>query len=1348
MRHTTLLLALLFFCGTSNAQVTITQNDMPHAGDALVRTRAFPNPLLNYTNTGPNSTWNYTNLTALGQDTRDHATVGSTSIVYSVVYADIFLNPNRANHVTEGVDIPFYELLPIENPYTFYFRSSSVYRKVGYGAEVAGIPLPITMDQQDVIYQLPLNFGNTSTSNSAYDVDVPELAYYGYRQVRNNVVDGWGTVNTPAGSFNALRVKTTIAGRDTIQVDLLSLGFAIERPVITEYKWLSPGFRVPVLQINTVNILGVEAITEVFFFDEERSLTVDQPLALELCPGQSLPVDYTSTGVFNPGAFLVAGNQFRVQLSDANGSFAAPVAIGSVTATTSGTINATIPANTPAGSGYRIRLVSTNPAFTGPDNGADITIGATPQAQAQADGPATFCEGGSVVLNAAADPAYSYQWQVDGVALVGANGPSVEASTSGNYQVVVTTACGSATSEAIAVAVDPLPTHALVPPDNLFTCAGEPVTFGSTDLSGLDGLAYQWLLNGDPIDGAVQAEWSTAVAGAYALQVTDPQTSCVFTTAEAELVVEEVPAPVVLAEGPTTFCAGGDVLLQADAQPGSTYQWSLDGASLAGTDGAELTATEPGAYTVVAISENGCPSPASESVVVAVNPLPAVPTVVASAPTTLCAGDELTLLATGDADVAWQWTLAGEPIPGADQPELTVSATGAYSVIATNAFGCQAAAAEAVDVLVETLPVAPAVVAADEVTFCAGSAVTLVATAAPGLTITWSVDGVAIPGATGAQYQAGEAGTYTAVAVSTAGCSSATSNAVVVEVLPAPPAPVALADGPTTFCAGGQVALNASGAPGSAFSWSLDGAAIQGAGGSGYVALASGAYTVVAIDASGCVSEPSAPVVVEVVPLPAAPVVTALDPTTFCAGGTAVLEAAAEDGTTLQWSLNGEAIAGADQAQLEVATAGAYSVTATNVTGCVSAGSWPAIINVLPVPAAPALSASGATSFCDGGEVTLSAQAEPGTALQWSVDGLAIDGATGSDLLVTTTGGYSVTATDANGCSATSAIATVLVNPVPAPVSLNATTPTTVCEGGSVTLVAGIAPGISYTWYVDGELLEGVSSQTYAASVGGSYTVVAISGDNCVAGPSEAITVTVEPAPDAPQITLTESPEFCEGSSTTLVAVAAGGVQYQWTLNGQPVAGAVQAQYTVSSAGQYSLVITDANGCSAEALAGVTVTVNALPPAPVISQEVDVLSASGNGPFQWFLNGEPVAGATSAQLTVTENGVYTVSTTSAEGCVAESDPFTVSNVGVDELTSAAFTVFPNPSNGQFNLRMAVAPRQGAYYTVHDATGRLVKQGGLVQLLTVIDLPDALTGMYFLQVVNGEVGATQRLMVTR
>lgn len=91
-----------------------------------------------------------------------------------------------------------------------------------------------------------------------------------------------------------------------------------------------------------------------------------------VCAGGTLTVPFTATGSFD------AGNIFTAQLSDATGSFNAPVTIGSLASGTSGSIVCTIPPGTPPGAGYRVRVVSSAPVVAGSVGPVDITISSAP----------------------------------------------------------------------------------------------------------------------------------------------------------------------------------------------------------------------------------------------------------------------------------------------------------------------------------------------------------------------------------------------------------------------------------------------------------------------------------------------------------------------------------------------------------------------------------------------------------------------------------------------------------------------------------------------------------------------------------------------------------------------------------------------------------------------------------------------------------------------------------------------------------------------------------------------------------------------------------------------------------
>jgi hypothetical protein len=115
------------------------------------------------------------------------------------------------------------------------------------------------------------------------------------------------------------------------------------------------------------------------YVSKAQTITTSPILITEYCGGANITVDYTITGTFG------GSNVFTAQLSNASGSFSSPLTIGQVISLTSGSILATIPANTGLGLGYRIRVVGSSPLIPGSDNGTDLKINPIPTANAGLD---------------------------------------------------------------------------------------------------------------------------------------------------------------------------------------------------------------------------------------------------------------------------------------------------------------------------------------------------------------------------------------------------------------------------------------------------------------------------------------------------------------------------------------------------------------------------------------------------------------------------------------------------------------------------------------------------------------------------------------------------------------------------------------------------------------------------------------------------------------------------------------------------------------------------------------------------------------------------------------------------
>ena len=130
------------------------------------------------------------------------------------------------------------------------------------------------------------------------------------------------------------------------------------------------------------------------------------------------------------------------------------------------------------------------------------------------------------------------------------------------------------------------------------------------------------------------------------------------------------------------------------------------------------------------------------------------------------------------------------------------------------------------------------------------------------------------------------------------------------------------------------------------------------------------------------------------------------------------------------------------------------------------------------------ISAGGATTFCQGSSVILSA-IHTGTSLQWKKNGVDIVGATSATYTATKTGDYTCVSTSLCG-SATSMSIPVVMNKKPN-ASITADGPTDFCFGDNVTLIETPVAGCSYQWYVEGDALAGETSTTYVATYFGNY---------------------------------------------------------------------------------------------------------------------------------------------------------------------------------------------------------------------------------------------------------------------
>ena len=274
-----------------NAQITIIASDFPQGGDTTI-TSIADDFNVDIASTGANSFWDFSDLTAITQRIDTFYDVSEANAFFQLVFNNGLTNPEyQSTFYTPWNDADFSEGtqvgLSIENPVLFTKVASDKIETTGFGIVANGIPIPAASDTIDVQYELPLNYSDILSSNSYTNLDLNPAFDGIYRryQQRNSVVDGWGQVATPFGTFDALRVRSVIEAQDSVYINFGGFGgqwFELPTPTTIEYTWLANGQKAPVFKVTAQDLGGNETVTNVEFKDKKRDFASVQALTNEI----------------------------------------------------------------------------------------------------------------------------------------------------------------------------------------------------------------------------------------------------------------------------------------------------------------------------------------------------------------------------------------------------------------------------------------------------------------------------------------------------------------------------------------------------------------------------------------------------------------------------------------------------------------------------------------------------------------------------------------------------------------------------------------------------------------------------------------------------------------------------------------------------------------------------------------------------------------------------------------------------------------------------------------------------------------------------------------------------------
>lgn len=275
-----LLTALILLPQILFAQITVTSADFADGGDTVRMSNAM-DPSIDFTTTGANSNWDFSSLTANSQTLMEFYDMSNASTFVNFIFGGFAPPKYQASYYLPSTDIPLSQMssfLPvtIDNVFQFSRKTADSITSIGFALSIEGNEVPFKSDTIETRYAFPLNYGNTHTSKGYTNLDMNPIfdaIWRQYRQ-RDSEVDGWGTVITPYGSFNAIRIKHTITEIDSLRINFGGSPFWVNLPIPDSYiyEWLTNGEKEAVMRIETRVVAGNEVVSNIEYRDNYLGL--------------------------------------------------------------------------------------------------------------------------------------------------------------------------------------------------------------------------------------------------------------------------------------------------------------------------------------------------------------------------------------------------------------------------------------------------------------------------------------------------------------------------------------------------------------------------------------------------------------------------------------------------------------------------------------------------------------------------------------------------------------------------------------------------------------------------------------------------------------------------------------------------------------------------------------------------------------------------------------------------------------------------------------------------------------------------------------------------------------------
>lgn len=255
------------------------------------------------------------------------------------------------------------------------------------------------------------------------------------------------------------------------------------------------------------------------------------------------------------------------------------------------------------------------------------------------------------------------------------------------------------------------------------------------------------------------------------------------------------------------------------------------------------------------------------------------------------------------------------------------------------------------------------------------------------------------------------------------------------------------------------------------------------------------------------------------------------------------------------------------------------------------------------------------------------------------------------------------------------------------------------------------------------------------------------------------INITSSASTAAVSISGTPNPS-CAGQTVTFTATPTYGgssPSYQWKVNGNNV-GTNSPTFSTNTLNNGDTVIcvmtsnypgVQGNPATSQ---NFTVTVNPIPATPTITQNGFVLTSSSATGNQWYLNGNPITGATGQNYTATQNGNYSVVVTQ-NGCSSSPSAIvTISGVGIEDYTILGqLNVYPNPANDRLNVTLIMNENSDVTIRLINTLGQTVysvQENNIQQMQKSIEITNFSRGIYFLELSNKNGRVLEKIILNK